>query len=55
MFIILNWWADETIANASLVCKDDGSGETETFETKELAESYAQEELNGYYKIVEGF
>ena len=53
MFVILNWWYDQTIANGCLVMKDDGSGETITFDTYDEAEKYAKEELNGYWKIVE--
>ena len=53
MFIILNWWCDETIADAQVVCKDDGSGENAVFETEEEANNYAEENLNGYWKVVE--
>lgn len=52
MFIILNWWDDETIAKAQVVCKNDGSGETLTFNTREEAKKYAKEELNGHSLIV---
>ena len=52
MFIILNWWADETIANANKVCKY-GSDEAMVFKSYEEADDYAQRELNGYFKVVE--
>ena len=52
MFVILNWWYDDTIAEANLVCKDDNSGDTATFETEEAAEKFAHKNLNGRYRIV---
>jgi hypothetical protein len=54
MFIILNWWYDETIANALPVMKDDGSGETMVFDSRTAANNYAKKELNGHWKVVEG-
>jgi len=54
MYIILNWWDDVTIAQALPVMKDDGSGETLTFECRNKANSYAKKELNGRWKVVEG-
>jgi len=54
MFIILNWWDDETIAEALPVCKEDESGDTLTFDNEEEAEKYAEENLNGHWKIVKG-
>jgi len=53
IYIILNWWCDETIAQALPVLKDDGSGETMTFKSKGQAERYAKDQLNGNWKIVE--
>jgi len=54
MFIILNWWYHETIANALPVMKDDGSGETMVFDSRNAANNYAKKELNGHWKVVEG-
>ena len=50
MYIILNWWCDETLAHAWIVL-----GEFEkniVFGTKKQAEEYARESLNGYWLVV---
>ena len=53
MYIILNYWYDEGIENAQPVLEPE-TGKNMTFETREKAIQYAEEELNGYFKIVEG-
>lgn len=50
-YVILEQWAMSEIIN--LVCEDNGSGETKFFDSEEEARKYAEEELNGDYKIVE--
>jgi hypothetical protein len=51
MFIILNWYDDETIA--SIVCKRNGNGEPLIFNSKKGAENYAEDNLSGYWQVKE--
>ena len=50
MYIILNWWCDETLARANIVI--DESGKNLVFDTEKDAEEYAKKELNGYWLVV---
>ncbi len=52
MFILLNWWCDETIMQAQIIT--DEEGHNMVFSSFQAAKDYAEKELNGHYLIAEG-